>query len=57
MKVCPKPKPNCPEDESKCGCLTCDIELQEDCPDKGNPAECCQGCIDIGEEGDFEGDG
>jgi hypothetical protein len=54
VKVCPKPKPKCPEDKSKCGCNTCDPELQEDCPDKGNPARCCQGCIDIEEEGDFD---
>ena len=47
-----KPELICPEGKSKCGCLTCDIELKEDCPDEGNPAKCCQGCICIEEEGD-----
>jgi hypothetical protein len=34
MKMSPKPKPKCPEDKSKCVCLTCDIELKEDGPTK-----------------------
>ena len=58
MKMAPKAttlleKSQCPEDKSHCGCDTCDPELKEDCPDKFNPALCCQGCIDI-EEGDFD---
>ena len=41
-----KPKLKCPEDKSKCDCLTtCPPDLSEDCPDKENPERCCQGCM------------
>ena len=45
----------CPQDKSKCDCLTiCPIELSEDCPDKSNPAKCCQGCKASEEENEDE---
>lgn len=41
----------CPEDKSKCDCLTtCPTELAEDCPDRCNPEKCCQGCMASEEE-------
>jgi len=45
----------CPEDKSKCTCLTtCPTELSEDCPDKCNPEKCCQGCMAAEEENEGE---
>jgi hypothetical protein len=46
----------CPPDKSKCDCITvCPKELSEDCPDKGNPEKCCQGCMATEEENEDEG--
>jgi len=41
----------CPDDKSRCDCLTsCPAELSEDRPDKGNAEKCCQGCMASEEE-------
>jgi len=54
LKPGKKFKYTCPEDKSTCDCLTaCPTELREDCPDKGNPDKCCQGCM--AEEADLDG--
>jgi hypothetical protein len=46
-----KVKHACPEDKTKCDCITvCPKDLSEDCPDKSNPDMCCQGCLAAEEE-------
>jgi hypothetical protein len=52
-KIIP-PKFVCPEDKSKCDCITiCPKDLSDDCPDKSNSEKCCQGCL-AGEESEDE---